>query len=252
MSFSFSTLEDVRRVRSITSWNLSPSFLKLFSWTKDFNPTLLKHSSAQVWICIHGLAQEYWRPKIVFVIESSVGIPLCTDSVSNKCCFERPFGHIVRVLVNLDLNSDRRYKVLVEKRGYDFFVNLEYESLPDFCNNCNIFGHCLNNYKRRGDDNDNGNQKRRREEAVLEVDNGKKKKGNKKIYVQVNNGLNATESTTKEKVYIINLEAQPSNVPTVVEKGVGKDKRILSGNDDPLDIGGLSVNMEDDTIMDET
>jgi hypothetical protein len=36
--FNFSTLEDVRRVRSVPSWNLNPGFLKLFAWTKDFNP----------------------------------------------------------------------------------------------------------------------------------------------------------------------------------------------------------------------
>ncbi|CAK8533231.1 unnamed protein product [Lathyrus sativus] len=38
--FSFSSLEDVRRVRSSPSWNLDPSYLKLFSWTGDFNPNL--------------------------------------------------------------------------------------------------------------------------------------------------------------------------------------------------------------------
>ncbi|XP_058756493.1 uncharacterized protein LOC131629735 [Vicia villosa] len=115
--FSFSSIEDVRRVRSFTSWNLNPGFLKLFPWSKDFNPCFLKHSSAQVWIRIHGLPQEYWRPKIVFAIASSVGTPLCTDSASNKNCFERPFGHFVRVLVDLELSQELRYKVLVERKG---------------------------------------------------------------------------------------------------------------------------------------
>ncbi|MCI68001.1 pectin acetylesterase, partial [Trifolium medium] len=32
--FSFSSLEDVRRVRSIASWNLNPGTLKLFAWSK--------------------------------------------------------------------------------------------------------------------------------------------------------------------------------------------------------------------------
>jgi hypothetical protein len=50
--FSFSSLEDVRRVRFVPSWNLSPSFLKLFAWTGDFNPNLQKNTSAQVWVRI--------------------------------------------------------------------------------------------------------------------------------------------------------------------------------------------------------
>jgi len=46
--FTFSTLEDVRRVRSIASWNLNLGFLKLFPWRRDFNPKLQNNSSAQV------------------------------------------------------------------------------------------------------------------------------------------------------------------------------------------------------------
>jgi hypothetical protein len=46
--FVFSTLEDVRRVRSIASWNLNPGLLKLFAWSKDFNPRVQQNVSAQV------------------------------------------------------------------------------------------------------------------------------------------------------------------------------------------------------------
>jgi len=57
--FSFSTLEDLQSVRSIGSWNLNPGFMKLFTWTKEFNPRLQQQSSAQVWLRIYGLSQEY-------------------------------------------------------------------------------------------------------------------------------------------------------------------------------------------------
>ncbi|MCI39533.1 F-box family protein, partial [Trifolium medium] len=46
--FAFSILEDVRRVRSIASWNLNPGLLKLFAWSKDFNPRVQQNVSAQV------------------------------------------------------------------------------------------------------------------------------------------------------------------------------------------------------------
>ncbi|PNX58546.1 pectin acetylesterase, partial [Trifolium pratense] len=70
--FVFSTLEDVRRVRSIASWNLNPCMLKLFAWSKDFNPKVQQNVSAQVWVRIYELSQEYWRPNIIFAIASSI------------------------------------------------------------------------------------------------------------------------------------------------------------------------------------
>lgn len=74
--FSFSCIEEVRRVRVVSLWNLSPSYLKPFIGTKDFNPTDLKQISDQVWVRIHGLSQKYWRLKILLVIASSIGDPL--------------------------------------------------------------------------------------------------------------------------------------------------------------------------------
>lgn len=83
-------------------------------------------------IRIHGLLLEYWRPKIVFAITSSIGISLYTDLASNKCNSEIVFRHFVRILVDLDLNNDLRYKVLMERKGSDFFIYLKYENLSEF------------------------------------------------------------------------------------------------------------------------
>ncbi|XP_058776574.1 uncharacterized protein LOC131650888 [Vicia villosa] len=147
--FAFSTLEDVQRVRSVSAWNLSHGVLKLFPWTKDFTPATLKQTSAQVWIRIHGLSQEYWRPRIIFAIASSIGTPICIDSASNKSAFDRPFGHFVRVLVDLDMLKEQTFKVLVERIGFAFFVDIEYEKLPEFCNHCSCIGHSIENCKRK-------------------------------------------------------------------------------------------------------
>jgi hypothetical protein len=71
--FTFSSLEDVRRVRSIPSWNLNPGLLKFFAWSKDFNPKMQHNTSAQVWVKIFGLSQEYWHKTILFTIARSLG-----------------------------------------------------------------------------------------------------------------------------------------------------------------------------------
>lgn len=90
---------------------------------------------------IHGLSQKYWRKKIVFAIASSVGTPICVDSITSKPTLERTFGHFVRVLVDIDLTQELKYVVLVERKGYAFLVEFEYENLPKFCNFCNMIGH---------------------------------------------------------------------------------------------------------------
>jgi hypothetical protein len=146
--FSFSTLEDVRRVHSIASWNLNPGLLKLFAWSRDFNPRIQQNVSAQVWVRIHGLSQEYWRPNIIFAIASSIGTPLCTDAVTAKPLMEQTFGQYARVLVDMDLSQTLRHKVLVERKGFAFFVELEFENLPHFCSNCNVIGHHVGNCKK--------------------------------------------------------------------------------------------------------
>lgn len=65
--FSFSSLEDQCSVLAVGLWNLDPGSLRLFSWTRDFNPYSLKQTTAQVWVRFFGLPQEYWRPKILFL-----------------------------------------------------------------------------------------------------------------------------------------------------------------------------------------
>lgn len=146
--FTFSSLEDLRRVRSMGSWDLNPGVSKLFAWASDFNPSMQQQKTAQVWLRIFGLSQEYWRKKILFAIASSVGTPICTDSITNKPKIERSFGHFVRVLVDLDLSRDLRYRVLVERKGFAFFVDFEYENLPDFCTYCHCTGHYVDICKR--------------------------------------------------------------------------------------------------------
>jgi hypothetical protein len=146
--FTFSSLEDVKRVRYVPSWNLNPGLLKLFAWTKDFNPKLQHNTSAQVWVKIYGLSQEYWHKNILFTIAGSLGTPICIDSVTAKPMHERTFGQFARVLVDIDLLQPLRYKLLVERKGYAFFVELEYEYIPEFCHGCKVIGHNFDQCKK--------------------------------------------------------------------------------------------------------
>lgn len=75
-------------------------------------------------------------------ISSSIGTTLCINATTNKPSFDKPFGHYVRVFVDLEITSDRRDKVLVERNKFAFFVNLEYEDVLDY----NSFCKCIGNH----------------------------------------------------------------------------------------------------------
>lgn len=136
-------------MRSINSWNLNPGILKLFPWSIDSVFAVANQSSTQVWILFHGLAQKYWRPKIIFAIAGSIGTPICINSSLNKPSFDRDFGHFVRVLMDIDLERDLTYKILVERVGFAFFVEIEYEKIPSYCNFSKFIGHNRDSCKRR-------------------------------------------------------------------------------------------------------
>lgn len=139
--FSFSSLEDVCRVRSVAPWNLKPGYLKLFAWIKDFNPILQRNMTAQVRVRFYGLTQDYLRFKIIFAIASSIRIPICIDAITTKIMFDITFGQYVCVLVDMDLTQTLREKVLVERQWFDFFVELSYDNLLDFCNHYILIEH---------------------------------------------------------------------------------------------------------------
>lgn len=188
----------------MSAWSFPQGVLKLFPWTKDFIPSTLRQTSAPVWIRIHGLSQEYWRPKIVFAITCSIGTPICIDSASNNLTFERPFGHFVRVLVDLDLTKDFVYKVLVERVGFAFFVDLEHEKVPEFCSLCIFIGHNAANCKKK-------------EQGMKGADGEKKNpkgtdvKGKKVVEVlDVNNTDNDNQGKDKNKDKESTREHQPN------------------------------------------
>jgi hypothetical protein len=209
--FSFSSLEDVRRVRSVPSWNLQPGLLKLFAWSKDFNPRQQHHTSVQVWVRIYGLSQEYWHKNILFTIAGSLGTPICMDSITAKPMHERTFGQFARILVDIDLMQPLRYKLLVERKGFAFFVDLEYEHIPEFCSECKFLGHSIENCKRLA----------RTEEARKTTEQVRKKNvnpGSKQMYVAVpqgNNQASGPSNVEKEIVNIIDESNEDNHVVAV-------------------------------------
>jgi hypothetical protein len=195
-------------------WNLNPGLLKLFAWSKDFNPRLQHNTSAQVWVRLYGLSQEYWHKNILFTIASSVGTPICIDVVTAKPMHERTFGQFARVLVDMDLSQPLRYKVLVERKGFAFFVEIEYENVPEFCSECQIIGHHVDNCRRWG----------KLEESKLSKEVINKKNPSvvpQKTYVRTNVDIPQQSKANK----VINVEVETINVEELSDNATqGKTK----------------------------
>ncbi|KAK2417404.1 hypothetical protein QL285_039707 [Trifolium repens] len=222
--FCFSSLEDVKRVRSVASWNLQSGFLKLFAWSPDFNPNLQKNTTAQVWVRMYGLAQEYWRPKILFAIASSIGTPICTDAIAAKPMFDRTFGHFARVLVDIDLSQTLRYKVLVERVGFAFYVDLDYENLPPFCHHCKMVGHYLESCK-WVQNYDDGNQTKEPKNTV------KNKNENTLKYVQKKDGR--VEKNKNPEVIVVDDTSEKIN-DTSGSLGAGEHEIAVNNQIQPV------------------
>jgi len=54
--FEFSSLEVIRWAPGMGSLKLSPGFLRLFAWTKDFLPATMKSTKTQAWARIYNFA----------------------------------------------------------------------------------------------------------------------------------------------------------------------------------------------------
>ena len=78
----------------------------------------------------------------MFEIAGALGTPLALDEATNK----RTFGHYARVLIEVDLTLELRERILVERKDFDFYVDVEFEKLPPFCNSCQIVGHSVFDY----------------------------------------------------------------------------------------------------------
>jgi hypothetical protein len=86
------------------------------------------------------LPQEYWWETTLLEIASGVGTPLLVDAATKS----RLFGIYARILVDVDMSGKLFNSILVEREGFSFPVEVQYERQPLFCS------HCKNHNKRRG------------------------------------------------------------------------------------------------------
>jgi hypothetical protein len=132
---------------------------------------------------------------------------------------ERTYGQFARVLIDIDLLQPLRYKLLVERKGFAFFVDLEYEHIPDFCSECKIIGHNVDNcYRWKKDEEVRGNK-----DNII-----KQKVSTKKAYVPISDGR-VQHNKSKEHEHnnveteIINVEESGNKSPQHLIEAINRD-----------------------------
>ncbi|CAJ2662070.1 unnamed protein product [Trifolium pratense] len=95
----------------------------------------------------------------------------------------------------MDLTQTLRDQILVERKGFAFFVDVEYENLPDFCSNCKIIGHHVGNCKKicqidegeqvKAAATDRKNIQQESKKSYVQVRDGRKEQGKEKEVINV-------------------------------------------------------------------
>lgn len=135
--FHFESVDDLKNIWAAGMVNLKPGLLRFSQWTKDFKLLAQKQTHVSLWIHLVELPQEYWRERTLKEIASAVGTPIDIDEPTRN----RTFGHYARILVDIDLSKKAYDEVLVERDGFAFMVEIQYERRPLFCHHCYSIGH---------------------------------------------------------------------------------------------------------------
>jgi hypothetical protein len=110
----------------------------------------------------------------------------------------------------------------VERKGFAFFVDLDYENLPDFCTHCNIVGHYVGICKNL-----------QNHENVIKNTETKQKAKNKveKKYVQTVASLeqNKVTEVVDVEVSVLPVEGCKSH-PVIVADGIGESSKATPNN----------------------
>jgi len=69
-----------------------------------------------------------------------IGTPLAF----NNSTMQRIWAFFAKVLVDIDILTNLPSQILVERSGFAFIVDFEYEKFPFFCSHCKMIGHDKN------------------------------------------------------------------------------------------------------------
>lgn len=155
------------------------------------------------------------------------------------------------MLVDLDIIGDIRNQILEERKGFAFFVKIDYERLSSFCSLCKIIGHTIDNYRK----NVNIVQDSERKNQAL---NGRNRAMTKKTYVPkiavVDALVNGDADNEAPSLQVVQANV-PSNVQVQLSELNKTSNAGSYGNDQGtgkeilVEENGLLINEADKTVL---
>jgi len=112
--------------------------------------------------------------------------------------------------MDIDVSQALKYKLLVERKGFSFFVEIEYENILAYCTYCRLIGHHVDYCKRWhvADDFIPNNDNLAKKKPVREP---------KKVFVQIEDGR---QEQCKSKEVVV-AEKEVVNLEDDVEENLG-------------------------------
>ncbi|VFQ88783.1 unnamed protein product, partial [Cuscuta campestris] len=117
-------------------WKINGAEMVVSKWSPNFHPDH-ENPIFPVWVSLTHLPIHLQEAKALHCIARSIGNLLMMDaSTSAKT---RP--SVARFCVELDISKELPKKIWIDNGGMDFFQDISYENIPDYCCFCRKSGH---------------------------------------------------------------------------------------------------------------
>ncbi|KAL2235707.1 UNVERIFIED_CONTAM: hypothetical protein Sindi_1302900 [Sesamum indicum] len=138
----FKSVADMEDVIEGGPWLFQGQPIVLQKWEPGMVLRKQQHTQVPVWLKLRHLPVEFWTEEGLSTVASGVGKPLYPDAIT-RACTRLDFA---RVCVMVDVTSNLPKHIIIMNPDEDggvspCKVDVEYEWLPQKCNNCMTLGH---------------------------------------------------------------------------------------------------------------
>ncbi|CAH9071104.1 unnamed protein product [Cuscuta epithymum] len=136
--FKFKSEEDRLKVLTGGPYVLFGKTMFLKELSEDFSVDSVEFLKVPIWIKLPKLAMRLWKAKELGMIASQVGVPIIADKITQDIVYT----HFARVLVEVDVTKPPVTQFpIVPPSGNEYMQQVIFETYPDYCYNCKMYGH---------------------------------------------------------------------------------------------------------------
>lgn len=134
----FELEEDFQRIINGGPWFMDSKLILMRKWEADFNFEHVMLTTYPIWIKFNNLDLALWNMRCISKLASIIGRPIDIDENTRKLKKIK----FARVLVEISANTVLPKTVkAIDKRGFIYNQEVEYEFVPPKCGECFCFGH---------------------------------------------------------------------------------------------------------------